>query len=211
MIRRGGSPKSYIANVVAIGHECDLAELSVDDDEFWEESYELYNYETSNMNIEEIIEEVKEEENPKSKVEGLNLGELPELHQRVTVIGYPTGGDNVSVTRGVVSRIEPQQYAHSIIHKLLAVQIDAAINSGNSGGPALDQDNNVVGVAFQSLQGADNIGYIIPTPVINHFIEDVQKNGKYLGFLRLGIQTQILDHANAAREYFKMKKNMVSL
>lgn len=210
MIRRGASPKSYMAKVVAIGHECDLAELSVDDDEFWEESYELYNYETSsNMNIDEYIDEEKKENDPESNVEGLNLGDLPELHQRVTVIGYPTGGDNVSVTRGVVSRIEPQQYAHSIIHKLLAVQIDAAINAGNSGGPALDQNNNVVGVAFQSLQGADNIGYIIPTPVINHFIEDVQRNGKYLGFLRLGVQTLMLDHAYAAREYYKMKKNMV--
>ena len=40
-------------------------------------------------------------------------------------------------------------------------QIDAAINAGNSGGPAL-QDGKVVGIAFQALGVAENIGYIIP-------------------------------------------------
>lgn len=40
-------------------------------------------------------------------------------------------------------------------------QIDAAINSGNSGGPAL-QDDRVIGIAFETLDNAENIGYIIP-------------------------------------------------
>ena len=40
-------------------------------------------------------------------------------------------------------------------------QIDAAINSGNSGGPAL-QDDKVIGIAFETLDNAENIGYIIP-------------------------------------------------
>jgi S1-C subfamily serine protease len=71
----------------------------------------------------------------------------------------PIGGDNVSITRGVVSRIEPQQYAHGA-YSLLAIQIDAAINSGNSGGPALKHDR-VVGVAFQNLTDAENIGFIV--------------------------------------------------
>jgi S1-C subfamily serine protease len=46
------------------------------------------------------------------------------------VIGYPIGGDNLSVTQGVVSRIDMQEYAHGST-ELLAVQIDAAINPGN--------------------------------------------------------------------------------
>lgn len=48
------------------------------------------------------------------------------------MIGYPIGGDTISVTSGVVSRIEVTSYAHGST-ELLAVQIDAAINSGNSG------------------------------------------------------------------------------
>ncbi len=52
------------------------------------------------------------------------------------VAGYPTGGDNTSVTSGVVSRVEVAQYVHAASN-LMAIQIDAAINPGNSGGPAL--------------------------------------------------------------------------
>ena len=62
-------------------------------------------------------------------------------------------------------------------------QIDAAINSGNSGGPAFNDKGKCVGIAFQSLkhEDAENIGYVIPTPVINHFIEDYEKSGEYTG------------------------------
>ena len=54
-----------------------------------------------------------------------------------------------------------QSYSHSAA-ELLCVQIDAAINSGNSGGPALNSQFECVGVAFQSFDSseAENIGYI---------------------------------------------------
>ena len=48
------------------------------------------------------------------------------------MVGYPIGGDTISVTSGVVSRIEVTSYVHGST-ELLGVQIDAAINSGNSG------------------------------------------------------------------------------
>ena len=62
-------------------------------------------------------------------------------------------------------------------------QIDAAINSGNSGGPAFNDKGKCIGIAFQSLKHEDveNIGYVIPTPVITHFICDYDKNGAYTG------------------------------
>lgn len=65
----------------------------------------------------------------------------------------------------------------------LLLQIDAAINSGNSGGPAFNDKGECVGIAFQSLKHEDveNIGYVIPTPVIKHFIQDYEKNGAYTG------------------------------
>ncbi|MEI7602007.1 MAG: PDZ domain-containing protein, partial [Aestuariivirga sp.] len=85
----------------------------------------------------------------------------------------------VSVTRGVVSRIDFQGYSHSGIDQHLAIQIDAAINPGNSGGPVL-QEHKVVGVAFQGYSGsvAQNVGYMIPTPVIGRFLKDVS-DGHY--------------------------------
>ena len=71
-------------------------------------------------------------------------------------------------------------YAHGS-SELLGVQIDAAINAGNSGGPAFNEDGECVGIAFQSLKDGDaeNIGYIIPTPVIFHFLRDYALNGRY--------------------------------
>ena len=45
--------------------------------------------------------------------------------------GYPQGGDSLSITKGIVSRVVMTRYAHSS-NKLLGIQIDAAINPGNS-------------------------------------------------------------------------------
>jgi S1-C subfamily serine protease len=54
------------------------------------------------------------------------------------------------------------------------------INSGNSGGPAFNASGQCIGIAFQSLkhEDAENIGYIIPEPVIAHFINDYERNGE---------------------------------
>ena len=72
---------------------------------------------------------------------------MPRLRDEVAVVVYPVGGEEISITEGVVSRIEVQRYSHSQRH-LLAVTVDAAINAGNSGGPVFG-DGKVVGIAFQ--------------------------------------------------------------
>ena len=54
------------------------------------------------------------------------------------------------MTSGVVSRIEVTSYVHGS-SELLGMQIDAAINSGNSGGPAFNGKGECVGIAFQVL------------------------------------------------------------
>ncbi|KAF9592044.1 hypothetical protein IFM89_011794 [Coptis chinensis] len=110
----------------AVGHECDLALLVVQSPEFWE------------------------------GMTCLELGDIPFLQEVVAVVGYPQGRDSISITKGVVSRVEPTQYVHGATH-LMAIQIDAAINPGNSGGPAI-MSHKVAGVAFQNLSGAENIG-----------------------------------------------------
>ncbi|KXZ41883.1 hypothetical protein GPECTOR_252g630 [Gonium pectorale] len=171
LVKRHGSGTKYRADVQAVGHDCDLALLSVEDESFWTSPTAML---------------------------PLELGPVPELQQGVVVVGYPTGGDNTSVTSGVVSRVEVAQYAHAASH-LMACQIDAAINPGNSGGPAL-QGDQVVGVAFQNLPGAENIGYIIPTPVVGHFLSEVRKYGSYQGYCSLGVLCQNLEnpHLRAA-------------
>ena len=94
-----------------------------------------------------------------------------------------------------------QEYAQASA-QLLAIQIDAAINPGNSGGPVVDMDNNVIGVAFQSLTDEDieNIGYVVPVNVINHFLEDIRRHGKYTGVCGLGVRLQALENEAIRRQ-----------
>jgi S1-C subfamily serine protease len=100
---------------------------------------------------------------------------LPEIKDAVIVYGYPTGGSSLSITKGIVSRIEFVGYgAHT---QGLRIQIDAAINPGNSGGPAM-VDDKMVGLTFSGIRGADNIGYIIPTEEVDLFLKNIA-DGKY--------------------------------
>ncbi|XP_077237809.1 protease Do-like 9 [Tasmannia lanceolata] len=164
-LKKRGSDSKYLATVLAIGTECDIALLTVSDDEFWE------------------------------GVSPVEFGPLPALQDAVTVVGYPIGGETISVTSGVVSRMEILSYVHGST-ELLGLQIDAAINSGNSGGPAFNGKGKCVGIAFQSLKHEDveNIGYVIPTPVIKHFIDDFEKSGEYTGFPNLGVEWQKMEN-----------------
>ena len=156
-LTREGVSHPFIAHVLFIAHDCDLAILSVDDDSFFNGTKEL------------------------------SIGGVPKIESAVSVYGYPLGGERLSVTRGVVSRIDFESYSHSAVDSHLVIQIDAAINPGNSGGPVL-QDGKVVGVAFQGYSGevAQNVGFMIPTPVISRFLLDISK-GSYTGYTDLSI------------------------
>lgn len=156
-VSKQGDPKPYPATVEFIAHDCDLAMLKVYDESFFKGMVPL------------------------------SIGGIPALESTVSVFGYPIGGDRISVTQGVVSRIDFQPYSHTGVDAHLTIQIDAAINPGNSGGPVL-QDGKVVGVAFQGFRGdvAQNVGYMIPTPVIRRFLEDV-KSGSYDHYMDLAV------------------------
>jgi len=98
----------------------------------------------------------------------------------------PAGGEEISYTRGVVSRIQMEPYAHIGNRQFLSVQTDAAINPGNSGGPVIQEDR-VVGVAFQGTPGLENTGFFIPPPVISHFLKDISDD-RYDGFPQAGLR-----------------------
>ena len=171
-VRKAGEAKRYTAKVFSISHISDLAILVVDDTSFFENS------------------------------QALKIGELPRIRDRVAVYGFPTGGDQMSITEGVVSRIEHRSYVHSNA-SLLTCQIDAAINSGNSGGPVIYNDK-IAGVAFQSATSAQNIGYMVPAPIIEHFLTDIgRNNGTYRGFPELGLYNQSMENPDI-REKFQM-------
>jgi len=158
-VQRDGDSKRFEAEVEAVAHEVDLAILKL------KSPGELKN------------------------VHPLTLGELPSVHQEVTVYGYPVGGEALSITKGIISRIEHQMYVHSYL-VFQAIQVDAAINPGNSGGPALVNDK-VVGIVMQSRNGEENIGYMIPVTILKRFLADMD-DGKYDGFPELSAHFQSL-------------------
>lgn len=159
-LERENDPKRYIAKVQFIAHDCDLAVLTVEDPDFFKGTQPL----------------------PFSS-------QIPQIESSVSVYGYPIGGNRLSVTTGVISRIDFQAYSHSLLDSHLAIQTNAAINPGNSGGPVL-QDGKVVGVAFQGYSGdvAQNTGYMIPVPVVRRFLDDI-KDGRYDHYMDLSITT----------------------
>ena len=124
---------------------------------------------------------------------------MPKLEDEVRAIGYPIGGDRLSVTRGIVSRIDTIPYSHPLSVSHLTVQIDAAINPGNSGGPVLMGDK-VVGVAFQGLLQANSTGYMIPLPVIQRFLQDVS-DGHYDQYVDLGVNFFPIENPAMRRHY----------
>jgi S1-C subfamily serine protease len=102
--------------------------------------------------------------------------ELPQVPSRVDVKGFPIGGNVLSTTQGIVSRIE---YAHFDTGSMgLRIQVDAAINPGNSGGPAL-VDGKMVGLVWGQA-GAENVGYLIANEEVDDFLKDVA-DGRYDG------------------------------
>ena len=170
-VRKYGDTQRFTARVVAVSHLTDLALLTVDDEQFFEGE------------------------------PALSLGELPETQQEVLVYGFPMGGDMLSITKGVISRIEHQPYVHSS-SVFLAGQIDAAINPGNSGGPVLVEDK-IVGVVMAGIPSAQNIGYMVPVPVIRHFFKDIE-DGSYDGYPSLGIGMQDMEN-EGLRKYYQME------
>ncbi len=106
---------------------------------------------------------------------------LPLVGSKVQAYGYPMGGEQLSITEGIVSRIEYADYYLNTYG--LRVQVDAALNPGNSGGPVV-QDGEVIGVTFSGINQSQNIGYLIPAEEVQAFLDDIA-DGSYDGRPRL--------------------------
>jgi S1-C subfamily serine protease len=162
------------ATVVAVARGIDLAILKLDDETFFD-----------------------------SRPPAPRASLLPEVRDAVFAYGYPTGGNSLSITKGIVSRIEFVGYSFGNFG--LRIQIDAAINPGNSGGPVIAGDK-MVGLAFAGATNAQNIGYIIPNEEVELFLRDVA-DGKYDGKPSMFDDLQTLENA-ALRAYLKLDKSV---
>jgi S1-C subfamily serine protease len=128
---------------------------------------------------------------------------LPHIKDSVLVYGFPEGGENLSITKGIVSRIEFVPYHFAVFG--LRVQIDAAINPGNSGGPAVVGDK-MIGLAFSHLAEAENIGFIIPSEEIDLFLKDLA-SGSYKGKPAMFDEFQTMENP-ALRPFLNLDKSV---
>lgn len=132
------------------------------------------------------------------------------LNDDLVVRGYPDG-DVLVMVDGKISRMTTKdysmqkQYVGSGKNQLLVIQTQAPINSGNSGGPAFQLDDDgvwrVVGVAVESYAGfKDNVGFLVSLQVVEHFLIDVKQrmiDDKHpMGFPHHGLQYQSTEKKN---------------
>ncbi len=171
------SAEKISAEVVAIAPGIDLALLKLEDATFFEEHMAL----------------------PMSDV-------IPKTGEKVNTYGYPMGGSGLSVTEGIVSRIEFSPYYYNTAG--LRIQVDAALNPGNSGGPVIS-NNKIVGIVFSGIRKADNIGYLIPVEEVKIFLHDIE-DGKYDGKPMIFDQLQTLEN-DALREKLALKKEQTGM
>jgi hypothetical protein len=115
------------AKVEALAPDMDLALLSVKDDTFFRKCPPLR-----------------------------RTTKLPHVQDAVAVYGFPEGGSDLAVTKGVVSRIDFGAYSQQDMG--LIIQVSAAINAGSSGGPAV-VDERMIGLVFGRFREGENIGY----------------------------------------------------
>jgi S1-C subfamily serine protease len=163
------------ATVVAVAPGIDLAILQLDDASFFDSHPPL-----------------------------ARASKLPQIKDAVLAYGFPTGGNSLSITKGIVSRIEFVSYNFPVSG--LRIQIDAAINPGNSGGPAVAGDK-MIGLAFSKLGGdTQNIAYIIPNEEVELFLKNIA-DGHYVGKPAMYDELQTLENP-ALREFLKLDKSV---
>jgi putative serine protease PepD len=130
---------------------------------------------------------------PASVLDPLTLADSSELEvgDTVVAIGSPFGLEE-TVTSGIVSALHRQITAPNDFAIDDAIQTDAAINHGNSGGPLLDLDGRVVGVTSQiesESGGNDGVGFAVSSNTVKKIADALISNGS-VDHAYLGVATE---------------------
>jgi S1-C subfamily serine protease len=131
----------------------------------------------------------------------LELGDSNSIQigQTVIAIGNSLGEFSNTVSRGIVSGLKRDLTAGDRLGQAEKlndiIQTDAAINPGNSGGPLLDINGQVIGINVAIAEGAQNIGFAIPSAQVKKIIDQVKTTGKistpYLGIRYIPINESL--------------------
>lgn len=142
----------------------------------------------------------------------VELGDSDQLvvGQWVVAIGNALGQFQNTVTAGVISAkqrdIQASDATGAASENLSGMlQTDAAINAGNSGGPLVNLEGQVIGINTAVASGAQGIGFAIPINAAKSAIESIKKTGKiirpYLGIRYLSITPDLAKTNNLKYDY----------
>ncbi|MFW5704126.1 MAG: S1C family serine protease [Patescibacteria group bacterium] len=143
------------------------------------------------------------------KINANNLPALPladssklEIGQTAIAIGTPLGEFNNTVTTGIVSGLGRGITAGSpyegFVEKLdNVIQTDASISPGNSGGPLLNSNGQVIGVNTAVSAAGENIGFAIPSNVVSDLIDTFNRRGGSFERPFIGVRYRIVDEQTA--------------
>jgi S1-C subfamily serine protease len=131
---------------------------------------------------------------PSSLLHPVTVGDSSKLEvgDGVVAIGSPYGLEE-TVTSGIVSALHRQMESPNGFTINDSIQTDAAINHGNSGGPLLNSQGQVVGINAQIKSdsgGSDGVGFAIPSNTVKTIVSQLLDSGKVEhAFLGIGLQT----------------------
>ncbi len=150
--------------------------------------------------------------NLKDKLKPLQLGDSDQLKlgQTVIAIGNALAEYRNTVTKGIVSGVGRNISAgsyYSGTSEVLenVIQTDAAINSGNSGGPLINLSGEVIGINTAVSSQGQNIGFAIPVNSVKYVIDSVLKTGRivrpYIGIRYVQLTESIAKANNLPYNY----------
>lgn len=164
-------PRHFTARVVAIGHDCDLALLKVDDPLF--------------ARIAEPLSWAPA---------------MPKVRDAVVICGFPMGGEHLAITYGRIARYEVRVYANQE-QDLMLCQLDALASPGSSGGPVLSEETGrVIGLVHQIAGHQHRIVEMIPLNIVSHFLAGLRE-GEHKGFFSAGFSWRSMESEAMRRYY----------
>lgn len=130
--------------------------------------------------------------------DAMSVGEM------VYALGNPLGELTYTMTTGSISALNREIRVDSQNRTIKMFQIDAAVNSGNSGGPLFDDHGKVIGIITAKYQasGIEGLGFAIPINDAIHIADSIIENGYVTGKAFLGITPKDVSASEAA--YFNM-------
>lgn len=123
------------------------------------------------------------------------------IGQEVFAIGTPKDMP-YTMTKGIISALNRK------IGQNTYIQIDASVNSGNSGGPLVDNSGNVIGIITLKASDAEGIGFAIDAKDINNFVDGVEVPEKQASFGAKNEEKNTLPDENN-QETSKMQKTLM--